>query len=222
VKDKQKSGSQSIRLLRIVLIIVFLSLTVGIKGISQNSSKETSSSRIENNELTLKTDAEAQKLIEILRKREASSEVILAAIKTLGDKRAKEAVPDLIKYLDYERQFDSRRPAYAGGVKVDGTEVGRTITISGRYPATAALIQIGKHSLLALLSVVKENDSESLKFENALYTIQFILRDDLSEAIKYFEKEKRDSDSEIVKQRISDAIEKTRKEYLTIEKSKVN
>ena len=69
--------------------------------------------------------------------------------------------------------------------EITGVEVGKTITVSGHYPATGALIQIGKASLPALIEVIATEEPATVKATNALYTLEQIYRDDLLGAAEY-------------------------------------
>lgn len=225
MRNKEEKTNQITRhLTMFISFAIFCVIVVwGVNVTSQSRERPDNKIVVEQSMDDLQgSDEETQQLIEVLKKRDKSIEVIFAAIKTLGDKKAKEAIPELIKYLDYEKVYAYKQPEYAGSVKIDGTEIGRTIPLEGRYPATGALFQIGKSSLPALIKVIEAEKLESLKSQNALYTIRFIFRDDSSEAVEYLERAMKNSTTQEGQQRLLDVIEKTKKERLRIQNLKLN
>lgn len=207
-------------------LIIFVSFAIfcliailGINVISQNKEITDDKVTVEDSQTKLQDSDETQKLIKILTDKKESADVILATIETLGNMKANEAIPILTEYLDYEKICNRNPPKYVEGVEIDGTEIGPRRTC-GSYPATSALIQIGKPSLPALVKVIEEEKSESLKSQNALYTIQQIFVEDLSEGVKYLEDAMNISATQMGKQRLLVAVEKTREGGLRIKNSK--
>lgn len=98
-------------------------------------------------------------------------ERVADAIEKLGRERAKEAIPELIELLTFEREVN--------------TEMGefRIITLGARYPATSALFEIGEAALPALIGVVETHEEDSLASRNALYSISLIFRNDAAGAV---------------------------------------
>ncbi len=91
--------------------------------------------------------------IEILCPRDR--DCVIRRIIRWGNDKDIAAIPELIRYLDYERIYpEPPQPAEnlpkSEGDEVIGVEVGKTITISGHYPATGALIPNRKSILTSL------------------------------------------------------------------------
>lgn len=221
MRNKEGKINQVTRNLTIFVSFVILCLiaTLGINVISQNTEKANNKFMVEQSQTGLQnSDKETQQLIEVLKKREESAEVIFAAIKTLGDKKAKEAIPELIKYLNYEKVYAYKQSEYAGGVKIDGTEIGRTIPISGRYPATGALFKIGEPALPALVKVIEEEESNSVRSQNALYAIQQVFVEDGLKAVLYLEKTIPESLTPNGSKRLQLAAKKTKEKWDALQK----
>lgn len=157
-------------------------------------------------------DDEVTKLIEILRKREAPPDIIITAIQTLGRLKAKEAIPELIRYLDFKKEYPTKQPEFIDGIKIDGTELGRTIPLSGIYPAAGALFQIGEPAIPALIAVIGAEESISVKSENALYALQQIFPDDLPKAVAYLEDAILKSRNPSRRRRLGVAVQKSKQE----------
>jgi|GEM_PF-5515753 len=223
MKCKQIKATRSAQYITafVSLAVFCLIVALGITVISQSNKKIGNEIPLEQSQAKLTgVDEEVQQLIEVLKKKKEPSEVV-AAIKILGDMKAKEAIPELIKYLDYEKKYNDEQPKYVEGVKVDGMEIGKTIPLSGRYPATIALFQIGKPALPALVQVIEENEVESVKSENALYTIQFMFRDDLSKSIKYLKDAMNNVLFQDRKSRLANAVEKTNAKCRIVEECRI-
>lgn len=204
--------------------LLIIACLIGIWVISVNSQMEEKM----NNKITakqtqtsLQNSDEIGNLIKTLKNQElkkAFPQLIWEAIEKLGSIRDERAIPELIKYIDYEKKFEPRQ-------KQDSNEITHwddPKPISGRYPATAALFQIGKPALPALVKVIEAEDAESIKSQNALYTVQFIFRDNLSEGIKYLEKSINEFITKNEKSRLQKAIEDTREKQLKLQNLKSN
>ena len=215
-KIKQVLRRPTIFVSFIVLCVVII---WGINVTSQSQEKRIDKTLAKQNVDNSKSfDQEEQNLIEILKNKKESSEVILAAIKTLGNKKSTQSIPELIKYLDYEKLYPSRQPENVEGVKVDGFEVGRTITVSGRYPATEALIRISEPALPALVKVIEDEEPNCVRSQNALYTVQQIFVEDWLKAVLYMEKASTESKNPNGSKRLQLAAQKTKAMWDNLQK----
>ena len=125
---------------------------------------------------------EVAKLLAVLRDpdlRRSHPEQVVAAIDRLGEMHASEAVEDLVKLLTFAQKFDWESPDQKAIVEI------HLIHPGNRYPATSALFQIGQPALPALLKVIENDSVSSLNWQNALFTIRNIFRDNASEGVKY-------------------------------------
>ena len=203
-----------------VSIAVFCVIIIwGINVTSQKQESPNDKIIVEQNTDNLQdSDKEVQKMIEILKKKKDSPEIIFAAIQTLGDVKSNEAIPELIKYLDYEKVYIINQPKYVEGVEVDGTEIGRTIPISGYYPATAALFKIGEPALPALAKVIEDEEPSSVRSQNALYAIQQVFAEDGLKAVLYLEKAITKSRNQNGSKRLQLAAQKTKEKWDDLQK----
>lgn len=98
----------------------------------------------------------------------------------LGRLRAVEAVPDLVRLLGFRYKYRWEKP-------VDGVRaVVHPIDVGDRYPAIAALFEIGKPALPGLLEVVEIHEFSSIESKNARRTMREIFRDEPSKADELF------------------------------------
>lgn len=226
MENKKGNGIKLTTYLRTSTLLSIICLMCNwVTGVnSQTEEKMGDKTAAEQNQTSLQDfNDKIKKWIKTLKNNETkrtSPELVVEAIQNLGSVKAKQAIPELIKYLDYERKFESKFESKQD--PADGVEVLPSIPLSGRYPAITALFQIGKSALPALAKVIQKEEPESLKSDNALHTVQFIFRDNLSEAVKYLEESMKNSDTQKAKQRLSIAIEKTSKEQLKIQNLKSN
>lgn len=159
---------------------------------------------------------EVQSLINVLKhERQGNPEIIFEAIQRLGMIGDKRAIPILIDYIGFERKFEPRQKPYPG--TVDHWDDPKPLPT--RFPAISALFGIGKASVPALIGVIEDNPIDSVKSRNALFTIHFIFRDDLSRATEYLVDALNRAISLEKQRRISAAIEKTRLEKANQEKN---
>lgn len=227
MKEKKRSnGITPYVKFSILFTILCLVAYLGINVFSQSEKNIENKSIVEQNHKDLQNSDEIQKLIEILKNgeiKEKSSQLIIEAIQKLGNIKARNAIPELIEYLDFERKFESTQKQDPN-LKIDPLEVThwQDRPLSGRYPAISALFQIGKPALPSLVKVIKENDVDSVKSKNALEVIQLIFRDDLSEGVKYLENAVGESKTQDGQQRLQNALEKTREEWIKIQNSMPN
>jgi hypothetical protein len=91
----------------------------------------------------------------------------------LEAKRDPEAAPVLSQYLDFARPIT---PGEKEGINPFGR---------ARYPAVTALADIGKPALPSLIKVIRNNDSNSLVFKNAVAAEMSIHRADVVEGVEY-------------------------------------
>lgn len=201
--------------------LIFAVVIFGINVISQTEKKAEDKIITGQKQPDIQDSDEVQKLIQILdvENKETSPQLIVEAIQKLGSIRDERAISKLVKYLDYEKKFEPKQNQDPD-LKIDTAEVTHWsyTPMTRRYPAIEALFQIGKPTLPALVNVIKEENSESLKSQNALYIIQQIFIEDLLEGVKYLEDAMNISTTQVGKQRFLIAIEKTRKEHLKIQK----
>src|SRR6266849_2644471 len=133
---------------------------------------------------TSRRSEEIAKLLAVLRDpdlRKTHPEQVVSAIQRLGEVRAIEAVDDLIELLTFARKFDWESPDNKMIVEI------QVIHTGNRYPATSALFQIGRPALPALVKVIELDGLGPLRGQNAMFAIQGIFSDDLSEGVKYLE-----------------------------------
>ncbi|HEX8565740.1 MAG TPA: hypothetical protein VF648_08715 [Pyrinomonadaceae bacterium] len=219
------------KVLLAVVVSTFLFLLVACLGIGVISQTDKNvDNRSENESNFQDYDKETKRLVDILEKREKTGEVLIDTIQKLKSISDKRTIPIIIKYLDYDRYSDYRNKTelsqkQSPELKIDPIEEthwnDKAKLISWRYPATEVLIKIGKPSLPALVKVIEDDDTESIKTQNALYTIQQIFRDDLSEAVKYLEGAKISSATQEGKQRLSDAAENTKTKCRILEECRI-
>jgi hypothetical protein len=121
-----------------------------------------------------------KRLIGILRDgklRQSERKKVVGAIIKLGDMRSVAAIDDLVKLLNFKRTFPQDKD-------VDVTE-SHPISLTGRYPAGGALLQIGKPALAALVKVIESHKCSDVESQVASETIIGILRDNYAEAAKF-------------------------------------
>jgi hypothetical protein len=194
------------------MLIVFTTFLIVIFGqiIPSKPENERSMQKDCNYEkLTPHQVMENKKLIDLLSDenlKAKNSGKFVENIRAIGDKRIIESVPALIGLLDFKYENPLANPAvgfsrYAG-------------IISSDYPAVEALVQIGKPSLQALTKVIEDEETKSLKSDNALYAIQLVFRNDLLKAVEFLEKSVVDSPTRAGKERLQIAVDKTREESM--------
>jgi hypothetical protein len=116
----------------------------------------------------------AAKLMSLLHDRPADFRpaCIDRAIHHLGELRAIEAIPILLRYLDYRREpMESEKQ----GVFLRGGDW---------YPAVSGLYQIGEPAITPLADVIRHETVGSPRFDLALETYMSIKRDDLVAGIE--------------------------------------
>jgi hypothetical protein len=195
----------------VLLAMAFTVLIFGIDAISQTEKK------VED----IQDPDEVQKLIQVLEgseNRKKSPQLIVETIQKLGSIRDARAIPILVKYLDYEREFKPKQNQDPN-LKIDMVEIThwQDRPLIKRFPAIESLFQIGKSALPALVEVIKEGEMASVKSKNALETFQLIFRDDLSEGVKYLEDAMNASDTQTGMLRLSLALDETRAECIRIQ-----
>jgi hypothetical protein len=195
-------------------ILVCLIVIFGIDVVSQTEKEMSNKITIEQKQNKAQSSDEVERLLQILRKdenKEKSPQLIVETIQKLGSIGDERAIPELVRYLDYERKIESAQ-SQDQNLKIDPVETTHWdyLPLSGRYPAIGALFQIGKSSLPELVKVIENEKTKSQKSQNALETVQLIFRDDLSEGIKYLENAMNSSAAQEGKQRLLTAIEKTK------------
>jgi HEAT repeat protein len=121
---------------------------------------------------------------------------VLEAIKQAGDLETAEAIDALTKLLTFSRP------------DIDDTNEIHIKTPAFQYPAVQALTSIGKRSLPALTEVIKEEDSNSLASNNAIFAILYFFRDEPAEGISYFEAASKTASSQGAAQRLLHVAQK--------------
>lgn len=150
---------------------------------------------------------EVQKYIELLSQTPAPSTTeMVEALHKLGSIGDKRAIPILIKNIAFERQFD-KKPRVDPSVTDHWDD---PKSLAWRFPSITALFQIGETAIPALITVIETKRIDSVESRNALYTIQFIFRDDLSEAIRVFKAAASRASTAEARKSLFDAIGKTR------------
>jgi hypothetical protein len=134
--------------------------------------------------------------------RQSEPDRVAQAIKRLGELKSKGAITDLTHLLTFKRTFEWESQT---GEAVDEIHL---ITAAERYPATGALIEIGKPSLPALIEVIEAHGSSSLESENARYAVMIIFRDNPARAVDYMRKAVAKASSPEAEQRLSYAADK--------------
>lgn len=177
-----------------------LSQTGRIEGESVGKKQETNK----------QAQDEVETLVTLLRSKEPiSPETIVAAIEKLGSLGDERAIPVLIERIALERKFEKR-------AKQDPNVVDHwdSPILSARYPAIAALFQIGQPAVPGLIKLIGQHPISSLESKNALLTLHFIFRDDLHVAIKRLKDAMKRPITREIKNRFASAVESTRKECI--------
>jgi HEAT repeat protein len=153
---------------------------------------ESSAATVENLRMVLQ-DTE-------LRQREPDR--VVKAIQKLGRLRAAEAIPDLVNLLGFRYWRDwEKKP---GPVRMGGRHL---IYVGTRYPATEALVEIGKPALPALLEVVETREFDSIESKNARYTIRMIFRGEPPKADDFLKEAAAQASVPEAKRRLLKALE---------------
>ncbi len=199
----------------IVVLIPTLLLTTFLIAIyaqiipDETAKKKSTQEDCNREKLSPNQNIENEKLIDSLSDENLktnNADKFVENIKVIGSKRIIEAVPNLIGLIDFKYEKPSTNPAVGFGQY--------TGMISSDYPAVEALAQIGKSSLPALIILIEDEQTKSLKSDNALYTIKIIFRNDLSKAVEFLETSVIDSTTKTGKERLQTAVAKTREEYI--------
>jgi hypothetical protein len=125
-------------------------------------------------------EEEIQRLLAVVREQglaEREPETLAKAIERLGELKAKQAIDDLILLLAFKKpiQIDPKSPPI------------RPIPPWVRYPASGALIKIGRPAVPALVRAIERTSTDAVESENALKSIMLIFRDEPAEAVKISE-----------------------------------
>lgn len=153
-------------------------------------------------------DQEVMQLLAILRNehlRTSEPERVVEAIQRLGELKDPVSIDDLVQLLTFKRTFEQEKG------NLDVINEIHLITPQGRYPATEALIAIGKPSLPALLKVVETEKSRSLASQNAVSSIMAIFREEPLKGVQYLQDAAAKSPSLEASSRFLEAAEYARK-----------
>lgn len=135
--------------------------------------------------------------------RGAQPERVLQAISRLGEMKSVAAANDLVDLLAFERSVGSQQDD-----KDAITEI-HVVTTSERYPATQALIEIGRPTLSAVARAIGRHPIGSLESENARYVIWMIFRENPARAVDYLRKTTVQASSGEERDRLNYALDKT-------------
>lgn len=155
-------------------------------------------------------DQEVEQLLTVLRDeqlRESEPERVVQAILQLGRMKCIAAIDDLVQLLTFRRTLEWEKGKETGELIIEL----QAMSTDGRYPATGALLQIGKPSLPALIKVIETYASGSLESENAIFTVRMIFADKSSEGVQYLRKAAAKASSSEAAQRLWDAAERAPK-----------
>ena len=137
--------------------------------------------------------------------RGSEPEKVVSAIRELGNQKAKEAIPDLIRLLTFEDMKYKEPDEITEGFTVIGPSL--------IYPAAGALINIGPPSLSALVKVIEGNKTGSVESDNATYTVMIIFREDTEQGVNYLREASRYAGSQRARLRLTRATQKAEKMF---------
>ena len=173
ILERLRFSNLSRRICAAVLSCICLAPTSPMFGRQTQTSDNPASQRAE----------EIARLVDILRDPDLKNthpQEVVHAIQRLGQMRAVEAIDDLVQLLAFARRFPWERDQ-----KSDAVVEIQPITPGNRYPATSALYQIGRPALPALTRVIELDGLDSTRGQNALFAVQNIFIQDLTEGAKY-------------------------------------
>jgi hypothetical protein len=145
------------------------------------------------NEASIK---DADKYIQTLDHSKVSADCIAAAFNVIAAAPAQQAVPVLIKYLDYKRPLNEgeRNGIFMHG---NGPEV--------LYPAVDALFHVGDVAEPAIIRLIAERTLARVRLRNALYTLVLIHHGDTVSVIQELSRARTGSNSLSERQRLQSA-----------------
>lgn len=203
------------------ILLIFVAVFLGMRFSTNNvSSQEVKQTTMEP-EKSLQEDEKL--LVEVLRNKQlqtTSPEKVLEAIKELG-KLARlrrisstETIEVLTEYLDLPKDSminKSGDPAKQAGILFETHPIGPDQI----YPAVEALLYIGGAALPALLKVIENTATGSIRSDNALSVLKYNFREDFNKTADYLRVSAELAKSEVGRQRLLIAADKiTRKEPL--------
>jgi hypothetical protein len=196
----------------VLFALVLVAVIFGIAVFSQTEKRLDVGATTDKKQTDLQEKDEVQRLLQILMISEnkvKSPKLVTETILKLGTMRDERAIPELVKYLDYEPKFEK---AQSQDLITDTAEITHwnDLPTSGRYPAVGSLFQIGKPALPALIKILEERESMSIESKNALRTIQLIFREELPQGIEYLETARDNSTTELGKRRLQIAVSETK------------
>ena len=145
--------------------------------------------------------------------RETQPEILVRAIQRAGQLKDESVVNDLVKQLTFKRKFNWEDESAEVSLQI------HPITPAGRYPAIGALILIGEPALPILAETIAINDINSLAGQNALVALQSIFRD-FARSENYLRQWAINAPAFESQQRLLDAAEKTKQQWLKLEELK--
>jgi hypothetical protein len=153
-------------------------------------------------ELVQIPDDKTQKLLTIIRDEElrrTEPERVAKAIIELGENKSVISINDLVQLLAFSRTFDeeTRNPLMIVGI--------HPITPFDRYPASAALEEIGRPAIPALTKVIETHDGGFMESQNAMNALTSIFSPDLIEGVAYLRRAAVKSSTPLGSQRLKTA-----------------
>ena len=130
---------------------------------------------LENNNLR---ETDAEKAIQTIEE----IGVIIKAQPIKNRSISKNTISILARYLDL-RKSSSLKPKYAG--KIVYVDESQDTMPEDNYPAIKTFIFLGKDALPEITDVIKAENVNSIKSENAVYVLRFYFRGNLQEAVDY-------------------------------------
>jgi hypothetical protein len=132
---------------------------------------------------------------------EKNGDCVTWAIRKLGKEQYEEAIPALVRLLDFRRPLDEREKK---GFYL------RMQRIWEIYPAAGALSRIGKKTLPAVLEVIKSGSASSTSRENAVFVWMATYRegDEHPKGLALLKQEEINAKDGATKQRLRWAIQK--------------
>lgn len=126
---------------------------------------------------------------------EKNGRCVTWAIHRLGEDRYEAAIPALVKLLGFRRPETKTEMVFRG-------------LSEERFPAEAALAQIGEKALPKIVTSIEEDSTSTVARDNALFVYMGINKYDRPRAIARLKHEETKSDDNAVRQRLAWAIQK--------------
>jgi hypothetical protein len=128
-----------------------------------------------------------------------NSDCVTLALRSLGEARYEEAIPVLVKFLDFKRPLSEREKA---GYSL------RLPTVWEMYPAASALDKMGAKALPSVIEAIEKESTTSLARENATAVLMGIHRNEKAKGIRLLRQEIAKSNDSAAKARLTLAMSK--------------